>query len=161
MSEEKSSTVDRDQFFAVAERRYDTFDIAGFGSVRLQSLTDAERTELDDRHQDAEQAKFRFADRAIATVVDEDRDLLFGPGDREKLSEMDARVARKIHDAIIIHAFMSVEDIEAKKNDLMTTSTSTTDSGSRPIRISVTLAYVSLPDFGDHYQLVCVLSAAG
>ena len=94
------------QFLEKRTRRYAEVTIPTLGEVRLQSLSDAERTVIDLELHD-EKGKRRpnkmaeYKGRLIAAcVVNEEGQCIFTEGDAKMLIEMDAAVVNAIVDAI-------------------------------------------------------------
>lgn len=120
---EAETLANRESFFRTSgQRRYTTIQSA-LGPVRVRSLTDGEERSLAMLAYDDEgktiAAEYTAADRLIATVVDEDGDLMFVSNDRERLAALDYAVTKPLIKAIVRHCqvgpYAPTED-ELKKN---------------------------------------------
>lgn len=115
--------VERSAFLNSIPRRYTTVDVADFGRVRLQSLTEAEAASYDIasldqrgrwRHKLAAAARRRLL---ALTIVDEQGHRLFEDSDTEALGNLDARVADALFSAAAAHCEFGTDAIkEAAKN---------------------------------------------
>lgn len=95
--------VSRAQFEeASAKRRYVVESIEGFGDVRLQSLTHAERTAITDAAKNGEDT---FVGFLIACVVDEHDNTIFSEDDRSWLTKLDLQVATALDQAMSRHVY--------------------------------------------------------
>lgn len=102
----KPSLISRADLLGLTERRYAICQTKLNGlSVRIRSLTDAETAEVDEKRFAGGEIDRRhaFADTAIATIVDDEGDPIFGEMDREALTQIDGSVARALHEEILQH----------------------------------------------------------
>jgi hypothetical protein len=106
----------RDLFFERTARRHEELALPGFGTVRLQSLTESERTALERRFLDKRgrldpdkisDVKLYWV---ISTVVDEHGAKLFADGDIEKLREVDSCIVDGIYEAAMKHVGLTEAD---------------------------------------------------
>ncbi|AMV20408.1 hypothetical protein [Planctomyces sp. SH-PL14] len=92
----------KEQFFAAGARRYDTVTVPTLGEVRIQSLTEPEKTAYySDRH--GADGKFLpevFNERSprliLLSVVGDDGQRIFSPDDLPALIALDASVTEPI-----------------------------------------------------------------
>lgn len=123
-------TVDniRDDFFSVCERRrYTFYDCEVLGRVRIRSLTEFERMQVElgkynnDGTANADGFARMPAKIVAATVVDSEGRTVFSEGDIEKLATMDTKYMSPLHQAIDKHVTgveSTTEDpLEPAKND--------------------------------------------
>jgi hypothetical protein len=98
-------SMKRDDFFRKRERVIKDVDIGLGGTVRVRSMTAGERARLEASRLDKEGNLIpnrvrTFRERlAVATVVDEEGELMFTEGDIERLSELPAESLDKLADA--------------------------------------------------------------
>ena len=110
--------MDRNTFLQPAKRRYADVSIKDFGNVRIQSLTERERSkleasQLDKNGRNDPRKAALFKSRLIAAVVvDSDGNLLLTGGDLDAILSMDATVTAKIFDAAVEHCGFSTTDVE-------------------------------------------------
>lgn len=116
-------TATREMFLKPAARRYDRFSVPGFGDVRIQSLTDGEKSdyeyELIAKKGGFVPSKLRNAARRliVLTVVDDTGNRVLRDGDETKLEEMDGAITQAIYDRARTHCGFNEGDIEeAVKN---------------------------------------------
>lgn len=114
--------VGRDQFLAAAKRRYTEATLAGFGRVRLQSLSEGERGRIESQtNYDAKKnkgdgiAKWR-ARWIIAAVVDGDGKRLFSDAELDTVQALDSRVTGPLYDIIAVHCGVDMDIEESEKN---------------------------------------------
>lgn len=82
-------------------RRYTEFEIDGFGTVRIQSLTERERASIEKQ---AGNDGFCYRASLIAlAVVDANGDRVFSDEDVEQLAEADCQLTISLSDAVIEH----------------------------------------------------------
>ena len=129
------NTATREEWFQHCERRYAEESIDGLGLVRIRSITYAEAAASLERSMTRDEegnvqhdSRYVFADRAIATVVDENDEPMFGDMHREKLATMDQGIVAPLHEFIMEHCGLGkyrVSFSDLKKTSEPTTTSST------------------------------------
>jgi len=111
--------ITREQLLAKAKRRFQEFEIPDFGKVRIQSLTERERSNYEAEMLDSKGAtrksKLIQARRKLIalTVVDVSGDLLLNEsGDVKALEEQDGSITDAIFEQAMIHCGIKENDIE-------------------------------------------------
>lgn len=111
--------INREAMLAVCKRRYVTVDVPGVGDVRLQSLSELERSQyelaaLDNKNAVSREKLLHQRCRLIALcVVDDEGKRLFSDDDVRLLLEMDSQITNAIFDAAQLHCGFTKADIEA------------------------------------------------
>lgn len=82
-------------------RRYAEFEIDGFGTVRIQSLTERERASIE-KQAGGDDFCYRASLIALA-VVDSNGDRVFSDADVDQLAEADCQITIALSDAVIAH----------------------------------------------------------
>ena len=97
----------RDDILGCVEKRFAYLSVKLNGNaVRVQSLTSKEQELVDAKRfldYDKIDRTYVFADLAMAAIVNDQGDLIFGEVDREQLASIDGGLARLIHDGIRKH----------------------------------------------------------
>jgi hypothetical protein len=96
-------------------RRYGTYHVPGFGTIRVQSLTERERAGIE-RAVQGGSSLYRPHMVALAVVDDEGR-RVFTDGDVEDLAEVDSRLMLAIADTVAGHigpVELTAEDLEGE-----------------------------------------------
>lgn len=115
-----SSDEIREKFRQATGRRYTQYECEPFGVIRIQSLTELERMQIEfskldsDGNLSRELAGRVTARLIVAAVVDENNDRVFSDADVDELANLDAAIAEPLRDAIQAHALAARGD--AKKN---------------------------------------------
>lgn len=111
--------VTREQLIAKAKRRYQDFVVPDFGTVRIRSLTERERSNyeaemLDSKGNTRKSRLLQARRRLIAlTVVDPSGELLLNEtGDVKALEEQDGSITDAIFEQAMIHCGIKENDIE-------------------------------------------------
>ena len=125
--------LSRDQILGFTGREYRDEEIPGWGKVCIQSLSDGELRALQAKSQDEyglmdpEKAKYRFADRAIAQLVDPNTKDdggsplgMFGEGDRETLAAIKPALTKQLYSLMV--AFEGGAEPEETDDDLKKSS---------------------------------------
>ena len=111
--------VTRDQLIAKAKRRYQEFMVPNFGTVRIRSLTERERSnyeaEMLDSKGNTRKVKLIQARRRLIalTVVDSTGELLLNqPDDVKGLEDQDGSITDAIFEQAMLHCGIKENDIE-------------------------------------------------
>lgn len=104
----------RDKLLGSVKRRYSTADIAGLGQVRMQSLTELERAQIE---QVATTDVTRMRAHLIAlSLVDDDGNRLFADQEVETILKMDSRLTGDLSTAVMLHVGRQDATEDAVKN---------------------------------------------
>ena len=90
-----------------ATRRYKDVEVPGFGVFRIQSLSELERSTLDD----VEDKNDRAA-AIVLCLVDADGLRLFADHEIELVAGLDASVVRTLYEEILSHVLVPSEELE-------------------------------------------------
>ena len=120
MSESNGSVANRESIFsgAAVNRRYAVVSVPILGRVRIQSLTELERStyeasRLDDSGQwDRKSGSAAKVKLIILCCVDDEGNCLFIDSDAAKLQQLDSLVTDRIFDRCLAHCGFGDEDIE-------------------------------------------------
>jgi hypothetical protein len=121
VSETNGQIANRESFFsgAACQRRYTTVNVPILGAVRIQSLTELERStyeasRLDDSGQwDRESGAAAKVKLIVLCCVDSEGNRLFIESDEPKLQQIDSLVSDRLFDRCMSHCGFTDEDIEA------------------------------------------------
>lgn len=110
----------RAAFVGRAIRRYADVEIADFGAIRLQSLSEREAADfqvaaLDQRGRWRKKLAAGARRRLIALcLVDADGNRLFSDDEAEHLADMDGRIADAIYEHCVAHCGFRQDQVEAE-----------------------------------------------
>lgn len=91
----------RDRLLGSVKRRYSTAEVAGLGLVRMQSLTELERAQIE---QVASTDVTRMRAQLIAlSLVDDEGHRLFADQEVETILKMDSRLTGELSTAVMLH----------------------------------------------------------
>lgn len=118
MSDVLSASDIRHKIFAAKHRRYADVDVHGFGTIRVQSLSEKERSSLEvAAGQDPASLRSRMI---AAAIVDQDGNRVFSDAEVDQIGEVDFRVTLALADAVAEHCGGIREDaaadVDAVKN---------------------------------------------
>jgi len=118
-----SDLATRDTLLAAPKRRFAEVEIAGWGKVRIRSLSELERSRIETSMLDkkGQIASNRLVDIKcrwiVAAVVDENGNTLLTNGDIPQLQQQDSSCTDALMDAIKEHCGLSDNDLkELEKN---------------------------------------------
>lgn len=91
----------RDKLLGSVQRRYSTVEVPGLGAVRLQSLTELERAQIE---QVAATDVTRMRAQLIAVaLVDDAGNRLFSDQETDHILRMDSRLTGELSTAVMLH----------------------------------------------------------
>lgn len=110
----------RDNLQAAVARRFHSATVPTLGDVRIQSLSEFERAEIEERGQKT--PKLFNCYLMIGTLVDDDGDRVLSEGDIEWLKQLDSRVSTAIVREILAHCgqpdeIETIEDLVKNLNE--------------------------------------------
>lgn len=125
----------REEFLAPQQRRYATVTMPGFGMVRIQSLTEREKSDFETAamtvkgglsRRKLEEARRRLI---VLCIVDANGNRLLTEQDMPTLENLDGAVSTRIYDECRRHCGFDEEDIETlvKNSEAIAGSVSPTD----------------------------------
>lgn len=122
--------MNREALLGKMQRRYEVVDLTSGGQVRIQSLTEGERTKHEFRTSDAS-GRFNkdYAEKARASmiclsVVDDDDMPIFQPDELELVHSMDGTDAAEIHHACLeLNGYLKPKKKESGPGDSSGTDT--------------------------------------
>lgn len=113
------STARFDDFAACAKRRYGSFPLNNGTNVRIQSVTEGERADIERRY-GKDKTKYSARSLWIAKcVVDDDGDRVFGDSDEHYrvIDDMDASLTGPLSDKILEHCGILAGDQETSQKN--------------------------------------------
>ena len=135
MSDGGNGLVGREAFLDGPARRHAEVNIDGFGTVRLQSLSEREQSRYETSSMDPKTARPEprrlesSRRRLIALcVVNAKGERILSGADVGRIGDMDGRVANTLHDACLKHCGIG-QDEPPEKNDLPATTAAGSPTG--------------------------------
>lgn len=122
-----SEPLTREQLLAKSERRFDSVEVEGYGTVRVQSLNDLEQSEVQavlvgsEKASDEAKGRRFFKSRrmvAMKAMIDKDGERLFGDEDMPLVESLDPKVVVAVYEKHLEMAGKSVSDeVKQQKKD--------------------------------------------